>query len=155
MTLPFDANPPLRLLVAYQQCWPDSTPEIVFCAPGRSLWLAGRLCAHDRWTLRAPDVSDTASASFTRQSARLRQTWLRRPLPRWARFPAGVLLTLADAEAPGLEAVVCGDEPPGPRYEYALMLLFVALLYELADRPYLPGDLSAAADAVLREFIDA
>ena len=154
MTIPFDADPPLRLLVAFQQGWPDHTPDVVFCAPGRSLWLAGRVTTPERWTLHAPDVSDTASATFTRQSARARQTWLRRPLPRWARFPAGVLLALPDAEAPGLEAVVCGDEPAGPRYEYALMLLFAALLHELADRPYLPGDLSAIADAVLRDYID-
>ncbi|MCS7070875.1 MAG: hypothetical protein NZM00_05170, partial [Anaerolinea sp.] len=130
-------NPPIRLLARFQDVFPGHEPEILFRATGRDMWIAARLSdADDRFTLTCVEAGP-AVITFTRLSARLRRTVPGRPLPRWARFPAGVTLKLAEAavDARGIEAVICGDEPPGPRYEYALCLAFAELWSELAGQP--------------------
>lgn len=57
-------------------------------------------------------------ATFNLQSAKIKQTITRRPLPRWARYPAGVTLLLAQdgLDLVGLNMVVMGNEPAGPRF---------------------------------------
>ncbi len=150
-------NPPIRLLTRFQDVFPGHEPEILFRAAGREMWIAARLSdAEDRFTLTCVEAGP-AVVTFTRLSARFKRTVPGRPLPRWARFPAGVALKLAEADidARGIQAVVCGDEPPGPRYEYALCLAFAELWYALADRPQPPDALRQIADAVLRDYIES
>src|SRR3990172_3911763 len=38
-----DINPPLRLLAAFQDTYPDQTPKRIVQAPGRDMWLAADL----------------------------------------------------------------------------------------------------------------
>jgi hypothetical protein len=148
-----EGDPPLRLLVAYQMQFPGDEPEMLFCAPGRDLWLAGRMNGTPRFTLTALDINPDAPVSFTMQSARQMQTHTQRPLPRWARFPAAGLRLLASFHPMGMDALICGDEPPGPRYDYALLLLFAGLTYTLSGTPYTPALLGEIADAALREYL--
>ena len=122
-------NPPLRLLIAFQQRHSDP-PSYVLQVPGRDMWLAAAHSGNNSYTLVAPDLD--ANTTFDLHSARLRKTNIRRPLPRWSRYPAGVLATLADSgqlQLPGMLTVMAGDEPSGPRYEYALGMAFGALWY--------------------------
>lgn len=157
MTHTDSSNPPLRLLAQFQDSYPGHMPEIVFRVPDRDMWIAARLCdADDRFSLSCVEAG-SAVATFTRQSAKLKRTIAGRPLPRWARFPAGVTLVLAEAgiDARGIEAVVCGDEPLGPRYDYALCLAFASLWSALAELPQPPAALQQIADTVIRDYIDA
>jgi len=154
--LPLELNPPLRLLAAFQAAFPGQTPEILFPLTDRAVWIAARLSsADDRHTLANADA-DTTPITFTRQTAKQKRTIAGRPLPRWARFPAGVVMALAaiNLDAHGIEAVVCIDEPPGPRYEYALCLAFAALWAELAEHPLSAAGQRQIADAVLREYVE-
>jgi hypothetical protein len=151
----FPIDPPLRLLVAFQQRHADAMPDLVFNAPDRELWLAARYVPEPTtYTLVGLDDGMTAPVTFTLQSAKLRQTVLRRPLPRWARYPAGVLLATAEFDLPSFDAVICGDEPPGPRYEYGLGLLFAGLVFEYAGIPHVFADLTAMADGVRRTYVE-
>lgn len=157
MTHTDSSNPPLRLLAQFQESYPDHVPEIVFRVADREMWIAARLCdAEDRFSLSCVEAG-SAVATFTRQSAKLKRTVAGRPLPRWARFPAGVTLALAEVgiDARGIEAVVCGDEPVGPRYDYALCLAFASLWSALADQPQPPTALQQIADTVVRDYIEA
>jgi galactokinase len=122
-------NPPLRLFIAFQQRYNDP-PPYVLQVPGRDMWLAAAPSGNNNYTLVAPDFD--ATTVFDLRSARAHKTNIRRPLPRWSRYSAGVLVTLADEGAlalPGVLAVIAGDEPAGPRYEYALGMAFAALWY--------------------------
>lgn len=154
--LPADLNPPLRLLAAFQAAFPGQTPEILFPLPDREVWIAARLSdADDRHTLADADAA-APPVSFTRQTAKQKRTQTGRPLPRWARFPAGVVIALSEIgiDARGVEAVVCADEPPGPRYDYAVCLAFAALWAALADHALTAAVQRQIADAVLRDYVD-
>lgn len=146
-------DPPLRLLIGYQNQFSGGEPDILFCAPGRDLWLAGHLNGTPRFMLTALDINPDQPVNFTLQSARQMQTTTQRPLPRWARYPAACLRVLSNFAPMGMDALICGDEPAGPRYEYALILLFAALTYTLSDTPYTPALLNDIADAAMREYL--
>lgn len=155
--LPIDLDPPLRLLARFQDSFPTCTPEILYRPPDRDVWIAARLGdADDRHTLACVEI-DGAPVAFSRQTARQKRTLAGRPLPRWVRFPAGVVLALAERgiDAQGIDAVVCSDEPPGPRYDYALCLAFAALWHDLAQQPHTPAGLMYIADAVTRTYVEA
>jgi hypothetical protein len=145
-------NPPVRLLAHFNQHFPDSTHEIIVQTPGRELWIAAGLTTNRRCALRAVELD--AGTAFTLQSAKMRQTYLRRPLPRWARYAAGAWLALEDVDLPGVNAALCGNEPVGPRYEYAIGMTFAALLYELNGSPYTAASLIELIDRVQREYVD-
>jgi hypothetical protein len=128
---------------------------MIFQAPERDLWIAGFFNDIGRYTLLSAEMNPDVSVTFSTQSARARKTLNNRPLPRWSRYPAGVIVLLDAFDIAGFDAVICGDEPVGPRYEYGLGLLFAALCHELADQPYLPSRLTGIADAAKREFVES
>jgi hypothetical protein len=145
-------DPPVRLLAQFNQHFPDSAHDLIVQAPGRELWIAAALTSTRRCALRAAELD--ARTAFTLQSAKVHQTYLRRPLPRWARYAAGVWLALEDTDLSGLNAALCGNEPAGPRYEYAVGLAFAALLHELSGRPYSAPRLIELIDRVHRDYVE-
>jgi galactokinase len=146
-----DVNPPVRLLATFADAFPNSTPTLVLPAPGRDLWIAAGLNATQRYAVRALELD--AGAVFNRQSAKRGETILRRPLPRWARYASGVVLALDTIDVPGVDALICGDEPQGPRYEYALGVAFAALWHAIADIETTPRGLIEIVDRVQRDYI--
>ncbi|HLU09775.1 MAG TPA: hypothetical protein VK003_08915 [Oceanobacillus sp.] len=156
MTTPFHADPPLRLLVKFQELYPDTTPDLVFQAPEREMWIAARYNSREQYSCLALDLNQSVMTTFNLQSAKQRKTVTQRPLPRWARYPAGVIMTMSSMgmDVQGLNAVICGDEPQGPRYEYSLGILFAALCHELNDKPYYPEALTEIVDMVHREYVE-
>ena len=126
-------NPPLRLLTAYQNAH-GTTPDVLVEVPGRAMWLAAQPAESHRQMLTVPDLG--GQATFDLQSAKQMRTVRSRPLPKWARIPAGVLLSLVTQPTmmfPGMACVVVGDEPTGPRYEYSLGMAYAALWYQLNE----------------------
>jgi len=148
-----DINPPLRLLAAFQDTYPDQTPERIVEAPGREMWVAADLSSDHVFTLIAPDFG--GRTSFTWQSAKTKHTLLNRPLPSWARYPAGVILTLGGdgLQTPGLHAVFVGEEPAGPRYDYAAAMAMAALLHDLNGRACTAESLIEIVDRVRRDYM--
>ncbi len=153
-TLNTNINPPLRLLVAFQQSYPSQEPEWIVQAPGREMWVAANITSSDKFTIVAPDLD--ARTKFDRRAAKSRRTFTNRPLPRWARYPAGVIITLyaEGMDTPGMEAIVAGEEPPGPRYDYALGMAFAALWHQFNQRPYTTDSLIELVDRVQREYVE-
>lgn len=150
MTLTQPLNPPLRLLASFAALLPDREP-LILQAPGRDLWAAAAFFPSGRCQLHALDLK--ARTAFTRQSALYHQTVLRRPLPRWARYAAGTVLALDHLDVPGVTLLICGDEPPGPRYEYGLGVLVAALWHTLADAPLDERAAIELVDRVGREYV--
>jgi hypothetical protein len=130
-------NPPLRLLTAFQQHF-DKPPDEIVGVEGRDMWVAGDITGSGRWLLHAPDLA--AQITFDTRSARAFRSAFGRPLPPWARYIAGVCAAL-DAQhllgAPGGRLVMVGDEPPGPRYEYAMGMAFATLYLSRSQHPEL------------------
>ena len=156
MSVPFYPDPPLRLMVKHEALYPEASPDLLFKAPERDLWLAAHYNDRDTYACLALEYNDSTMTTFSLQSAKKRQTVLRRPLPRWSRYPAGVIVMLSQIgfEIPPMTAIICGDEPPGPRYEYALGILFAGLCCELNDEPYEVATLTEIVDRVHREYVD-
>ena len=150
-----DINPPVRLLAAFQDTYPDQTPERIVEAPGRDMWVAADLSGDHVFTLIAPDFK--SHTSFTWQGAKTRRTVLNRPLPSWARYPAGVILTLGGdgLDTSGVNAVFVGEEPSGPRYDYAVGMAMAALVHELNGTPYTAESLIEVVDRVRRDYIES
>lgn len=128
-------NPPIRLLATYHELTPQP-PQWLLQTPGREMWLVGHPGTAPAYMLVVPDLD--ARVTFDIRSARNHETTLNRPLPRWARYSAGVAIAMADAGwvLPGVEVVIAGDEPQGPRYEYAIGMTFAALWYEFNQQAY-------------------
>jgi hypothetical protein len=145
-------DPPLRLLAKFEQLFPSTPPHLVVQAPGREMWAAARFNDTGHCTVCTADGDGRVSFSY--QSAKRRQTIHHRPLPRWARYIAGVSVIVDVAEMPGIDVVVCGDEPAGPRYEFALGILFAALWYEINRVSYKPDDLLEATERTRREYVE-
>ena len=155
VTLPAQGtNPPLRLLAAFQQIYPALAPTYIVQAPGRDMWVAASVAQTSAFTIHVPDLN--GHTSFSRRSARSHRTLLKRPLPRWARYPAGVVIALSDSgmDIDGIDTVVVSEEPPGPRYDYALGMTFVALIHSLHDRPYNSNSLLDIVEKVRREYVE-
>ncbi len=151
--LPPDANPPIRLLMAASQRFQRPQPNWIVQAPGREMWIAAVLREDYDFFIAAEDYN--ADTSFSHRSAKVNLTIRNRPLPKWARYPAGVLVTLGDAGvlSQGFDAVVLGDEPQGPRYEYAMGLAFAAFGYALADQPATEAMLGDVVEGVRRDYL--
>ncbi len=149
-------NPPLRLLAEFAQRYPDTEPSWLIKAPGRDVWVAAQTDDQRRHhTVCAPDC-DVSQIRFDYRSARLRQTLHRRPLPRWSRYPAGVLVALAaqgELAFPGVSAVIIGEEPLGPRYEYGLGLAFAAFWFTVNNRLFDADALQVIVERVQRSYI--
>jgi len=95
-----------------------------------------------------------SKVTFSLQTARVGQTILKRPLPRWSRYPAGSLLLLDSigAEIEALNILLLVDEPAGPRFDYALGTAVAALWHEVARRSYAPATLIEVVDRTRREY---
>ena len=150
MTLPID--PPVRLLSTFEQLYPGSSPHVLVQAPEREMWAAARFNGAGHFMVYSADTS--ARTTFSYQSAKRKQTIHRRPLPSWARYIAGVSVLLDVLEMPGIDAVICGNEPPGPRYDHALAILFGALWREINMNEYSAEELLEVAEQVRREYIE-
>jgi hypothetical protein len=146
-------NPPLRLLAAMQQIFNDTPPHLLQ-VPGRDMWIAGDTSDSHYYTLHLPD-SDSRTR-FDRRSARLKRTDRSRPLPRTAHYMAGVIVVLGQdkIDVPGFVAVLAGDEPAGPRYEYACGMAVAALSLELTGQPYDSTRLLNLMDRVQTDYIN-
>jgi hypothetical protein len=153
-TVTISGDPPVRLLLAFQQAFPSLMPEWIVQAAGRDMWAAAIADSHDKFTIAVPDIE--ARAAFNFRSAKSKTTTLNRPLPRWARYPAGVLLALRDfeAESSGLQVVVVGTEPPGPRYEHAVGITVAALWYHIHQKPYTIDILLELVERVRRDYVE-
>lgn len=145
-------NPPIRLLMKFEQLFPSNPAQMVVRAPGREMWAAVRFNGAHHVNVYSADSDGRASFSY--QSAKRRETIHHRPLPLWARYIAGVSVLVDVAEMPGIDAVVCGDEPAGPRYEFALGILFAAVWYEINALPFIPKDLIDITEQARREYVE-
>lgn len=116
------------------------------------MWAAARYNGSAHYTVYSADTH--RRTRFDYQSAKRKQTLHHRPLPRWARYIAGVCLKLDVLEMPGLDVVICGDEPAGPRYDHALAILFAALWYEVNMCECTPEAVFEVAEQVRREYIE-
>jgi len=145
---------PLRLLVQFQQRCPDTEPELVLQAPGRDLWMMAMLNTSGRVALASVELN--ARTVLSAHSARYKRTMLHRPLPKWSRYAAGVLISLDDSNltVSGLTAVVGGDEPVGPRYEYTLGVLMAGLIYTVNQQSFTHSKLFEIADRARRDYVE-
>lgn len=144
---------PLRLLTTFYELDLSDSPDHIVQAPGRDLWIAAVVTDTTNFTFHAPDCD--GKTTFNWRSATNKQTVLKRPLPKWARYPAGVVVALcADGlEVGGVEAVIAGHETLGPRYDYGMGLVVAALWHEILDRPYTVESLTPFVDRVRRDYI--
>lgn len=117
-------NPPLRLLASFQQLV-GVAPSLMLAVPAREMWVLvapadSQHADEQRYTIITPDLDN--QTAFDVRGARLRQTYLNRPLPRWARYIALALVAMTDdgIRVPPAQLFIAGDEPQGPRYEYTL-----------------------------------
>jgi len=139
--------------MATQQTFGRPQPDWLVGVPGRDVWIAA--CTEDgrEYTVEAADHE--ASTRFSHRSAKTVQTVLKRPLPGWARYPAGVVSMLGDSglAIPGFHAIVLGDEPPGPRYDFSVGVVFAAFCHALAGETYTPDTLVDVVEQVRREYL--
>ena len=142
---------PLSQLAPVEPVLTTPTPHVIVQAPDRRMWAAASLngTAH----FRIYTAESSARTIFSYQSAKRKQTIYRQPLPRWARYIAGISVLLDVPDMPGIDAVACGDEPAGPRYEYALGILFAALWYEINMQSCSPIQLQEIAERVRRDYV--
>lgn len=155
MTDSFDIpNPPIRLLVTFQERFPDQALTWLVKAPGWDMWAAAASCDGYNLTLAAPDLA--SQTSFSLRSAKTKRTVSNRPLPRWSRYPGGILVVLGEMgmEISGLNIALVGEEPPGPRYEYALGVAFLTLAYNIHGQKYTREGLVEVIERVRREYME-
>lgn len=152
MTIPGD--PPVRLLLAFQATFPSMMPEWIVQAPEREMWAAAMIDEQPEFTIIAPDLE--ARTTFSLRSAKTKTTVMNRPLPRWARYAAGVVVALCDSdmEMSGFQAVVVGAEPTGPRYEYAIGMTVAELCCQMAEEHCLPAHLLELLERVRRDYAE-
>lgn len=145
------SDPPIRLLAKFEQLFPLTPPQLIVQAPEREMWVAANFNGTPRICVAHAETG--SQTTFSYQSAKIKQTTKRRPLPTWARYLAGVSVYIDVEEMPGLDAVVCGNEPAGPRYEFALGILFGALWREVNGQTASAADLLELTERVRRDYI--
>ena len=147
-------NPPVRLLSLFTQVFPNLSPERVIKTPGREMWIASTSAPNDTLTLYVSESG--ARTTFTLRSARRKATARSRPLPSWSRYIAGAALLLdqQNMDIPGLCVAIAGNEPQGPRYQYALGMAFAALVYHLNQQFCTDQTLLDLVERVRREYIE-
>lgn len=150
----FTNDPPMRLLLGFQQHFPNHSADWIIQAPGREMWVAAAVHPDPSFTLLLADSGQRTS--FSLRSAKLKMTLLQRPLPLWARYPAGVLLALRDSglALSGMQAALAGEEPAGPRYDYALGMAVAALWYIIKEQPCTTDSLLELVEQVHRDYLD-
>jgi galactokinase len=154
VTLPLQTDPPIRLLAAFQDSYPSANPDLIMQAPGREMWVIASFNVSNQYSIAAPDMG--GCTTFSHQSAKNKRTVMNRPLPSWARYSAGVIVALGNAGlyVSGVEAAIAGEEPSGPRYEYALGITVAALWHHLNELPYTTASLIEIIDRVRREYVE-
>ncbi len=147
-------NPPVRLLSLFNHVFPNMSPERVIKTPGREMWVASTSAPNDILTLYVSETN--ARTYFTVRSARRKETARSRPLPSWARIISGVAVLLCDQnmDVPGMFIAIAGNEPQGPRYDYALGMTFAALCYHLNHQLCTDNTLLELVERVRREYIE-
>lgn len=152
MTIPGD--PPVRLLLAFQEIFPAITPEWIVRAPDREMWTAAISGTPTEFTLIVPDLE--MRTTFSLRSAKTYTTVRNRPLPRWARYGAGVVIALCEAglNVSGFQAVITGSEPNGPRYEHAIGIAVAALCCQVQEVSYSAEHLLELVDRVRRDYVE-
>lgn len=147
------SDPPIRLLAAYNSAFPECAPIHILPVPGREMWVAAAFTDSGRFDVNLVDLG--VQTAFTYQSAKVKQTILRRPLPAWARYPAGVIVRLANSgfDITGATLSIAGDEPPGPRYEYAVGLAVVTLYYAHYNLASTSDKLVEMVEQVRRQYV--
>lgn len=128
-------------------------PDWLVQAPQREMWVAGG--THDETAYQIHNSDEDNDTQFNLRSAKQKTTVLRRPLPAWARYPAGVVTQLAinGMDVPPFNIVLLGDEPAGPRYDFGTGLVVAALCYELVEQTYTPDTLMQVVERVRREYV--
>lgn len=146
-------DPPLRLLMAFHNAFEGVSPTHILQAPGREMWVAAHVDGEE-FHLHAPDLD--GRTVFTWRSAKNKRTNLNRPLPKWARFPAGVIVRLCAAgmDVSGVQVVVAGDEA-GMRYNYAVAIAIAALWHQIHEREYTTDSLIEIVEKVRRDYMEA
>lgn len=149
-----NVNPPLHLLAAFQRRYATLSPSWIVQAPERETWVAAIIGTPDVFSIHAADLN--AHTRFSWRSAKNKRTLIQRPLPHWARYPAGVIVELGiqGIEVPGIRAVVIGEDTPGPRYNFALGLVFAALWHEIHHHEYTPNGLIELVEKVRRNYVE-
>lgn len=144
-------NPPLRLLTAFAEAF-STNPKLTLEVPGREMWLAAEPASEGRYVLVVPDLE--ARTQFDWRSARQKRTLHQRPLPAWAAYCAGTLLELMydGLTLPGANLAIAGEEPAGPRYDYALGMAFATLAYHTNEQPCTADTLIALMERVRRSY---
>ena len=119
------------------------------------MWIAAMPADGSEYRVDAIDIN--AHARFSHRSAKTRQTVLKRPLPGWARYPAGVVSTLGDdgLSIPSFHALVLGDEPSGPRYDFGMGVVFAAFCHHLAGAEASEDMLVDVVERVRRDYVGA
>lgn len=147
-------NPPLRLLVTFQQAFQIDMPDRVLCAAGRDMWVAGNPIDNGVFTVHAPDLG--GKVVFNYASATQKFTVANRTLPRWGHYLSGILLELCKQgiQPSGCKVVIAGEEPPGPRYEHAVGMAFAAFWYEVNNISYDVTHLRKLVDQVQRDYVE-
>lgn len=152
--IPEQTNPPLRLLMQVPNLLERHQPDFVVQAPGRDVWVAAVVQQQAEYTVYSLD--DEADTTFSHRSAKSLKTVLKRPLPVWARYPAGVVAMLGDAgmDLPGFEAVIVSEEPSGPGCAFAVGLAFTALCHVITVQDVSEAEMRVFVDRVRRQFVD-
>lgn len=147
-------NPPVRLLVAFQDAFPEQALTWLVRVPGWEMWAAAATCDGHDLTLAVPDLEGQTTINL--RSAKSKRTVTNRPLPRWARYPAGVLIVLGEIglEISGLNMVIVGEEPPGPRYEYALGAALAGMAHTIHARDYTQDTLVKLVERARRDYVE-
>ncbi|GEM_PF-508694 len=155
VNMPPQVEIPVRLMMQFQDRYPNTTPQIVLQAPDRDIWVLATINTSGIYALDVVDLG--ARTVFTLHSAEHMQTVRRRPLPRWAHYPAAVLLICDDdgiSSLRGVNAVIGGNEPRGPRYTFALGVAFAALIFDVHGENPTGESLVAVTDRARRHYVE-
>ncbi len=154
--IPVKPDPPVRLLSGFYEIFPDVEPQTVLLAPGKAVWVAAVATSGHQYHLYNADREK--QVRFTWRSAGWMQTIMRRPLPRWSRYPAGVIHHLQaqsfEFDIPAINLVIACDEPDGPAADFGAGVAVAALWYDLAGADYTHDSLVQVVDTVRRKYIE-
>lgn len=146
-------NYPLHLLATFSHFYPTHTPQHIVKSPDHDIWVAAAQAGAENFNLASAE--EQARTTFTWQTAKAKQTLFKRPMPHWARYPAGVIYVLCaeGMDLPGVYAAWISTEAPGPRAEYGVAMSIAALWYTLFERPYTAASLREVLEKVRREYL--
>lgn len=152
---------PLHLLASFQQFYPQfAAPAWTIQAPGRETWVAAVVAPDDASlapVYQIACVNHSAQTRFTARSAKQRHTQTQRPLPSWARYPAGVMLAMSESgfDIPAIYAVSLSEDTAfGARHDHALGMAYATLWHEIAGQPYTQQTILDLVERVRRQYVE-